>query len=67
MQLQRAKTTFAVVWVSLAVLVGLLGSVRSVFGLIVLAGVGLLPPLVMLLRWNDPPQTLSESIDKARR
>ena len=29
--------------------------------------VGLLPPLIMLFRWRDPPQTLSESIQEARR
>ena len=27
----------------------------------------LLPPLVMLLMWNHPAQTMSERIDKARR
>jgi len=34
---------------------------------IALIVVGLLPPLIMLFRWRDPPQTLSESIQAARR
>jgi hypothetical protein len=31
------------------------------------AGFGLLPPLAILLLWNEPAQTLSESINDARR
>jgi hypothetical protein len=32
-----------------------------------LAGVALLPPLVMMWRWNTPAQTMSEIIQEARR
>jgi len=67
MQLQNAKMTFAAIWISMALVIGVLAGVRSVGGIALLAGLGLLPPLVMLLRWKDPPQTLSESINKARR
>jgi hypothetical protein len=34
---------------------------------LMLAGFGLLPPLAILLLWNEPAQTLSESINDARR
>ena len=33
----------------------------------VLAGVAVVPPLVMMWRWNDPRQTMSESIPEAVR
>jgi len=32
-----------------------------------LAGFGLLPPLAILFLWNEPAQTMSESINDARR
>ena len=39
----------------------------SMMGAILLGSLGLLPPLAMLLLWNHPRQTMSESIDEARR
>jgi hypothetical protein len=32
-----------------------------------LALVGTLPPLALLMWWNEPTQTMSEAINKARR
>jgi hypothetical protein len=34
---------------------------------LMLAGFGLLPPLALLLLWNEPAPTMSESINNARR
>jgi hypothetical protein len=34
---------------------------------LMLAGFGLVPPLAILFLWNEPKQTLSESINDARR
>ena len=34
---------------------------------LILAGFGLLPPLAILLLWNEPAQTMSERINDARR
>jgi len=34
---------------------------------LMVAGFGLLPPLAILLLWNEPAQTMSESINDARR
>jgi hypothetical protein len=67
MQLQSIKVTFSALWVLSAVTVGIALGVASAGGLVALVALGLLPPLGMLLLWNDPPQTLSESINKARR
>ena len=51
----------------LAVAVGALASgVTSGAGLIVVTAVALLPSGALLLLWNDPPQTLSETIQAAR-
>ena len=52
----------------LSVAVGAVASgVRSGAGLIVFIAVALLPSGALLLLWNDPPQTLSETIQAARR
>ena len=67
MQLQSIKTTLASAWVLLVIVVGLAVGVESTTGLIALVTVGLLPPLGLLLLWNDPTPTLSESIAKVLR
>ena len=66
-KLQHIKMAMATLWVLGALLVGVFAQMTSAAGLIVLAAVSLLPPLAMLLLWNDPPQTMSESIREGRR
>lgn len=61
------KRTFAVVWVLLAAVVGIVAGVTSTGGLVALAALGLLPPIALMLFWNDPPETMSESIRGGRR
>jgi hypothetical protein len=67
MGLQQIKSTAVSAWVLAATLIGLIGGVTSPGGLIVLAALGLLPPLALLLFWNDPSQTMSERIQQSRR
>ena len=67
MRLQNIKVVLAVVWVISATVIGLVAGVSSAGGRVALAALGLLPPLAMLYLWNDPVQTMSESINKARR
>jgi hypothetical protein len=67
MQLESIKATVATVWVSAVCTAGIAGHLRSLWGWTVLAGVALLPPLVMMWRWNNPRQTMSETIQEARR
>ena len=67
MRLQQIKSTVAATWVLTAIVVGLVASVRSPGGLVVLAALGLLPPLALLLLWNDPTPSMSESIQESRR
>jgi len=67
MKLQSIKMMLAAGWVFSAVVVGVAANVTSTGGSVVLAALGLLPPLTLLLLWNDPPQTMSESIREGRR
>ena len=66
MQLENIKMTISGAWVLAARVIALL--VRPpMMGAILLGSLAFLPPLLMLLLWNHPSQTMSESIDKARR
>ena len=68
MTLQRIKMTLSVVWVLAALVLAVaLGADVSRSTMMAIAAAGLLPPLAILLLWNEPPQTMSESIDEARR
>ena len=67
MDLQKIKWTASAAWIFVAVIVGLIAGVASFGGLVMLAALGLLPPLALLLLWNEPTPTMSESIAKGRR
>jgi hypothetical protein len=67
MELQKIKWAISAAWVLVAFVVGLVAGVTSSGGLVLLTALGLLPPLALLLLWNDPPQTISESIRQGRR
>jgi len=66
MPLQRIKMTVAGLWILTALVVGLAFDRSWTVGL-VLAAFGLLPPLAILLLWNEPAQTMSERIRDAKR
>lgn len=67
MQLRSIKAIVAMLWVAAVCAAAIAGSVQSVSGWTLLAGVAVVPPLVMMWLWNDPAQTMSESIQQARR
>jgi hypothetical protein len=67
MQLVSIKPIIAMLWVSAAFIMGIAGNLDSFSSWTVLTGVAVVPPLVMMWRWNDPRQTMSESIQDARR
>ena len=67
MQLESIKSVGATVWVSAVSLAGIAANVKSFSGWSILAGLAVLPPLVVLWRWSAPRQTMSESIREARR
>jgi hypothetical protein len=68
MSLQQIKVSVAAGWVLIATVIAIAMAVDMSWmkGLMV-AGFGLLPPLALLLLWNEPAQTMSERIDAARR
>ena len=67
MELRQIKFTVAAAWVLAAVVIGLVARVTSPGSLVVLAALGLLPPLALLLLWNHPSQSMSETIQQGRR
>jgi hypothetical protein len=66
MQLVSIKAIVAMLWVSTVSIVGIAGSLNFP-SWAVLAAVAVIPPLVMMWRWNDPCQTMSETIQEALR
>ena len=68
MNLQRIKTSVAAMWVLIATVIAIaLAADMSWTKGLMFAGFGLLPPLAILLLWNEPAQTMSERINDARR
>ena len=66
MDIQHIKMAISALWVVAAVVIGIAIDLPWT-GRVALAAVGSLPPLAMLLLWNDPAPTMSESIREARR
>jgi len=67
MQLLTLKALLASVWIAAVLIAGLVGKVNSISSWAVVAVVAVLPPAVMMWRWHTPAQTMSESINEARR
>lgn len=67
MELTSIKAVIAMLWVSAVSILGIAGNVDSLSSWTVLAGVAVVPPLIMMWRWNDPRQTMSEAIQEALR
>ncbi len=66
MNLQLIKMSVSAAWVLIATVIAVAVDMSWTKGLM-LAGFGLLPPLALLLLWNEPAQTMTESINDARR
>ena len=54
-------------WILILVVVGLAVGITSMSGWLTLAGLALISLVILQRLWRAPEQTLSESIDKARR
>ena len=67
MQLVSLKAVLGTAWVSAVLLAGIVGNLNMLSSWPVLVGVAFLPPVVMMWRWNDPGQTMSQSIQEVRR
>lgn len=67
MQLNSIKTLAAAGWVVLVCLAAIAGDPSFLSNWTLLVGVAVVPPMIMMWRWNEPPQTVSERIRGARR
>jgi hypothetical protein len=67
MQFQHYRVALAAVWALAVSTLGLVVGVTSMAPLAILAGLAVLPPILMLTLWRDPVQSMSESIQEARR
>jgi hypothetical protein len=67
MQLVSIKPISALLWVSAAFIIGIAGNVDSFSSWTLLVGLAVVPPLILIWRWNDPRQTMSETIQEALR
>ena len=67
MPLISLKAVLATVWISAVMIAGFTVTLDSLTRWVVMTAVAVLPPIVMMWRWNAPRQTMSESIQEARR
>ena len=67
MQLPYTKVAVAAAWILTACVIAVITAPSSAGAAALLVSIALLPPMLMLRGWNGPPQTLSESIQEARR
>ena len=65
MQVESINVAVATLWVSALCSAGIAGHVNSLSGWTVLAGLAIFPPFLIMWRLNNPPQTMSESIQEA--
>ena len=54
MQSQQPNGALAAAWIMGAGLIGLLGNVTSLGGTAIVIGLGLVPPMLLLVRWDHP-------------
>ena len=66
MELHTIKRSVAASWVALTLLVALITQPTGLLQFAIVA-LGVLPPLALLLLWNEPAQTMAQAIDEARR
>ena len=52
-------------WLSLVVLAFLIIGVSSAWGVLLLMVFGLVPPIVVMALWHDPPQTIAQVLNAA--
>jgi hypothetical protein len=67
MELRNLKKLLGAGWALTVLAIGATVGLSSVAGTALLVGFALIPPSLMLALWKDPTQTMSESIQRARR
>lgn len=54
MRFQQLHGSLGAIWILGAGLIGLLGNVTSIGGAAMILGLGLVPPMLLMARWNHP-------------
>jgi hypothetical protein len=67
MHLENAKTVLSGIWIMAIGVTAMAAGITQVSHWLVIGGVAIAPPIVARMLWQQPPQTLSESIQEARR
>ena len=63
MQFQPTNGAVAATWILAAGVLGVAGNVTSIGGGVMVLGVGLVPPILMMLQWSTPlPQRIRQTI-----
>lgn len=65
MQCQQPHGALAATWILGAGLIGLLGNVTSVGGAATVLGLGLVPPMMLMLHWSRPVQAATVHVHQA--
>ena len=66
MRIRNIKMIVSGIWMLAALVIAILTHPSWVAG-IVIAAIGVLPPVALLFWWNEPAQTMSESIRQAQQ
>jgi hypothetical protein len=66
MELHTIKRTIAGSWVALTLIIALMSQITEPLQLAI-AALAVMPPLALLLLWNEPAQTMTQAINEARR
>jgi len=67
MHLENAKTILSAIWITAIGVTAMAAGITQVSHWLVIASVAIAPPIVARMLWHQPTQTLSESIQEARR
>ena len=59
MHFEESHGALAATWILGAGLIGLLGNVTSIGGAATVLGLGLVPPMLLMLRWSHPIQAMT--------
>jgi hypothetical protein len=67
MKIISLKAILPIAWIITVTMVGLAAKLNSLSSWVLLTGFAVVPPILMMRRWDGPDQTMSESIQQARR
>ena len=67
MHLEKAKTVLSGIWIVAIGVTAMAAGITEASHWLVIGSVAIAPPIIARMLWHQPTQTLSESIQEARR